>query len=833
MKFRDLKIISIAVAWSLIASQHLDAQQILTALQTHFKKYPQEKVYVQTDKEVYSTGQTIWYKIYATAYGTDATLSRIVHIQLIDTNGKIILQNKLLLVNGNAHGDILLPDSLRNNFYQLRCFTAWMLNFDESFVFHKTIYVKNLSETTRDQAVREIVRERYAVQFFPEGGDLIDGIGANVAFKSTNQFGLPVDVYGEIRDDAQHLVDSFRTFHDGMGEFSFRPLAGHSYYAIVHLPNDTEKNIPLPEVKNSGIGVRVIEQTQDALLIHVVYHEIIPGQFQDLTLIAHQQNGKIATYDLALSPGANLFNIKKGDFANGILRLTFFDKNSMPLAERVVFLHTKDELHLMLHSDTVSFKSKAKSVFTLQVKGADWKVDKTTLSLSVTDADRVMRDSAGENIYSSLLLTSELKGQIHNPSYYFTSDADSVKNALDLVMLTNGWRHFEWKQIFTNDAVGVNYPVEDFLHIAGEIVGYDPGEKKEHFFKLLIQQGDSIRFVGYISPDSTGRFILKDYSFPGLSTVFFKDENPERKNKKFKVRFYDNPTDTVTGPGNFILTPQTGVTAINEFMRTTWNSERDQSFLHKKGDLKSITIRGRVPTPSELLIKRYVSQNFEQGNAHDIDLINNFYPNSLSLFDFLKGRFPGLVIYGPAEHPSFSFRNSAANELVPVRTSTNGVNDMVTTSEPYIYINEIPSSIPAVRDIPLSDIAVIRFIAPPASMAPLNGGAVGVLAIYLKKEPGSFKSLDFANTYNQYIFHGYSVSREFYSPDYSKKDSAYFLPDNRETLYWNPDLQPGSDNKIHFSFYNSDHAKKIRIVAEGMDEQGRLLSITRIVNENE
>ncbi|HLY68400.1 MAG TPA: hypothetical protein VKR53_01650, partial [Puia sp.] len=241
---------------------------------------------------------------------------------------------------------------------------------------------------------------------------------------------------------------------------------------------------------------------------------------------------------------------------------------------------------------------------------------------------------------------------------------------------------------------------------------------------------------------------------------------------------------------------------------------------------------GYIPTPSELLAKKYVSSEFQQGLGYNIDLINNFYPNSLPFFDFLKGRFPGLEISGGPDHPYFSFRNSEKNELVKVKASTNGVNDGVTTSEPYVFLNEIPSSIQAVRDIPLSEIALIRFIAPPTSIAPFNGGAVGVLAIYLKKDFREFKPLDIGNNYDQYIFHGYSITRQFYSPDYSVKDSTFFMPDNRETLYWNPDLQTDSENNIHFSFYNSDHAKKFRIVAEGMDEQGRLVSINKIISEN-
>ncbi|HSZ87467.1 MAG TPA: hypothetical protein VK787_15650 [Puia sp.] len=655
-----------------LINSHLLSAQITQALETHYKKYPQEKVYVQTDKQVYSTGQTIWYKIYATAYGTPATLSKIVHLQLIDSNGKIIIQNKLPLVNGNAHGDIELPENVATNNYQLRCFTEWMLNFDESGIFHKTIYVKNLSDTTRNQPEKKLVRKKYDVQFFPEGGDLIDNITTNVAFKATDQYGFPVQVYGEIKDDEQTLVDSFKTFHDGMGKFSFHPLARHSYYAIVHLPNNGERKISLPAIKHSGIGIKIIEQSENAFTAEIIYHETNPGQYHDILVAAYQQNGKVATYPLELLPGINLFNFSKKDFTTGILRLTFFDINNVPLAERILFLHQKDELQIQLQKDTISFVPKTKSSITFQITGADRRIDKTNLSVSITDADKVLEDSAAENIYSALLLSSELKGRINNPAYYFLNDADSVRDALDLVMLTNGWRHFEWKQIINNEPIALKYPVEDSLYIAGKIIGYKAGEKKEHVFKMIIQEADSIRFIGYISPDTTGRFILKDYTVPGLSTVFFQDQ--KGKNKNYHVRFYDNPMDTLRSSVNFVVPSAMQEDTIKKFMKKIWGNESDEHFSHKKGDLKTVTIRGYVPDKSELLVKKYVSPEFDLGVGHNIDLINNFYPNSLQLFDFLKGRFPGLTIAGRANHPIFSFRNSAENELVKVKASTNGVN---------------------------------------------------------------------------------------------------------------------------------------------------------------
>ena len=140
-------------------------------------------------------------------------------------------------------------------------------------------------------------------------------------------------------------------------------------------------------------------------------------------------------------------------------------------------------------------------------------------SVSVTDAD-VINDIPDEDIYSSLLLTSELKGRIYRPAYYFTNSSDTQQKQLDLVMLTNGWRHFRWDEVLNNKLVAAKYPVERSQYIAGRIVGYHPpvDAKNESKIKLIITNEDSTKYIGYVTPDSTGRFILRDYNHNGASS---------------------------------------------------------------------------------------------------------------------------------------------------------------------------------------------------------------------------------------------------------------------------------------------------------------------------
>ena len=808
---------------------------IESALKTYYKKYPLEKIYVQTDKQVYSIGQTIWYKIYATVYGSPATFSKIVYVQLINRNGKIIAQNKLPLVEGKASGDIQIPDTLKSNTYQLRCFTSWMLNFDENSLFHKDLYVKNITDSTGAVAAAKSEVKKYSVQFFPEGGDLIDNITDNIAFKATDQNAMPVNVHGEIKNNSGDLIDSFSTFHDGMGKFSLHADIKHSYYAIVHFPDHSMKNIPLPSIKQSGINLKILEQNQDMVTIKISYHEAEKDQYRNIILAACQNNGKVATYPLELDPGINLYNIPKKDFSTGILRLTIFDNNNLPQSERLVFIDKRNPLQLKLTKDTVSFTPKTKSAFTIRIQGMDPKIDKSNISVSVTDADRAPEDSLSDNICTRLLLSNELKGYVPNPAYYFSYKSDSVQTALDLVMMTNGWRNFEWKQILNDEPVQLNHPVEDSLYIAGELVGYKDKKMDNPSLKMIITQGDSIRFIGYVSPDSNGRFILKDYWMPGLSTIYFQDQKGKAKTRHYAVKFFTNPLDSIHRT-EFIGMPA-GIKAetFNESMAEIWNMERQQYFPDRKGMLKAVTVKANYVSQKELLANRYVGPNFQAGHFHDLDLVNNFYPDNIRLFDFLKGQVPGLDVTGSEAYPSFSFHGSATQELLPVKSSDleNVIPDGgSSTAMPYFYVNEAHSTYQDIINIPLSDIALIRYIPPPASMAPFDGGKVGVISIYLKKYDEGIKRASITESDNHYVFHGYSVTRQFYSPEYAVNSSTHSIPDNRETIYWNPELKTDDNNNMHFSFYNSDHAKRFRIVAEGMDDQGNLVYLNQVISNN-
>ncbi len=634
------------------------AFKIDAGLQWFYKNYPQEKVYVHTDKDQYIAGQSLWFSIYAISYGTPSDISKIVYIQLISSNGNVAAQAKLQMEKGKAAGSLILPDSLRSDVYELRCFTAWMLNFDELFIFHKSIIIQNPAQRAKQVITKVTNVNHYHIDFLPEGGDLVDGILCNTAFKAIDMNGLPVEVTGEVVDEQKNQVATLETVHDGMGIFSFIPHIPHEYSGRVRFNNGQTIDMPLPSIKPFGVVLKVIEQNDSEVNIAIFHRDEYANQYQDLVLAVHESSGKFAVYPLQIEKGKNIFSINKKQFSNGILRLSLFSENEVPLAERVLFLDKKDRLNIGLSKDSLSFKSRSNNQFTIQIKNTDGENDTTNFSVAVTDADIVPMDSLSDNIYSSILLSSELNGYIHDPSYYFQKTDDKVKRALDLVMLTNGWRHFKWEDALNEKTIDLKYTVEKEQDLEGEIEEYNMNllNKENYKLKILIQNEDSSKFIGYAEPDSNGRFILSDYPVKGKSTVFYewvKVGKGKGKIKDLKVKLFNNSQDSFRiAP----YLPHTSESIVSIFKDT---NEISYVLSQQKGMLKPVTVRGHVPTKTERVISKYVSNEFMEGRASSIDFINNFYPNNNRMFEFLMGRFPGLTITGTEDFPVFEYEGTA------------------------------------------------------------------------------------------------------------------------------------------------------------------------------
>jgi hypothetical protein len=294
--------------------------------------------------------------------------------------------------------------------------------------------------------------------------------------------------------------------------------------------------VKLPEVKTTGVYLQA-SQTLNTVQLKLAFAGL-KEKSGEYVLAVFQNSGQVNTYPLQLVRGINEFELSNAGFSTGILRLTVFDHNGLPQAERILFINKHDLQTTALKTDTLSFLPGGLNSFSTIVKDKEGRPVKGNFSVAVTDGD-AFKDDAGQNIFSGLLLSPELKGEIYDPGYYFKNESDSLARQLDLVMLTNGWRHFSWQKILNNENYSFKYPVEQSSYIAGKVMGYEnlARDKNNFKIKLLIMNQDSTKFIGYISSDSTGRFIIKDFNHTGMSDIYLQTADKINHIKTCRLKY--------------------------------------------------------------------------------------------------------------------------------------------------------------------------------------------------------------------------------------------------------------------------------------------------------
>ncbi len=791
-------------------------QKFAVSLAHQFKNYPHEKVFLHASQNVYLSGQTIWYQAYAMAYGKPSQLSKIVYVRLSDAQGKLIRQDKLPLNNSAAYGNIDLPRNLPGGWYSLQVFTAWMLNFDNRNIYGQPIYIQNAQQPIEAVSGTTPVPVKYRIDFFPEGGKLIDGTIAKVAFKAVDETGLPVSVSGQVFDPEGKPVAGLTTVHDGMGAFELETYSGTAYVARVQFPGNVVKDIPLPKVEKTGLSIRVNSAPADELEVAIAD----VGQQTDVSQIlleAVQDNGLAVSYRLQLNRGTNVFPFKKSDFSTGILRLAAFDQNGQLRAERAVFISPDTPPAISLTANTLSFMSGHENVFALNVRDSKGFPVKANLSISVTDA---RANTSEDNIGSYVLLDSETGNPVYHPGYYFRNNSDSLRRQLDLVMLTGNYGFLNWYNRLAGGKDIPRYAVEKAQFIAGKIDKFSPSQNLK--IKMMIESADSGKIMAYVKPDSSGIFKLDNFAPSGDAAVYYEAVNAKNRKQPVDITFFRHRFDTVRLHTDTSKAPAFSRPAI-DFAFLDSIADAENAFDIANGILlKPVNINQVKLARMELLLNAHVKR-FDDDNAQNFDLVDEPTLPNEDIIDYITGKVPGLIIQRDPATGNVAMTYHGASELVK---GTDGNPDKA-----FFYIDEVSADVDEVEHLQLTDVALIRFVPPPAWFAPLNGGFVGAITIYTKTQQDDRDTWNSRGSsrgaFDEYNFKGFSVSRDFEADagnsTPSKQGLAY-----RTTLFWGHDMQPDENGNIKLRFKAAGQAKKYRVVVQGMDNNGRLIYFEKV-----
>ncbi|MEO6406800.1 MAG: hypothetical protein ABIY51_11620 [Ferruginibacter sp.] len=781
------------------ACKQVGAQQQYDSVLTELtSKYPQEKIYMQLDKSFYNPGETIWFKTYLTSNGLPSFISKTVYAELIDERGAILQRKTMPVLQGGAASNFELPDTNQLSKLYIRAYTSWMLNFDSTLLSIKPVTIIS----ARNAALKNNTHiSTYSLSLFPEGGDLVENIESRVAFKTNDQDGKPFTITGIIADPQGKTLGSFQSSHNGMGNFNISVKAGEKYKLVWKDPSGLQHETAIPNSKRNGATLAAAMQN-GSITYTIKRPDNATDDFKEFVLFAqvNEQTIYAARINLKVKNIATA-SISTDSLPDGIMQITLFNKMQVPVAERLVFINNGSySFPTDLHLVEKKIEPRGKNILQVDVGGRL----KSNLSVAVTDAGLDAIEGPRENIFSQLLLTSDLKGYVYDPAYYFLSDEDSVKQQLDLVMMTNGWRRYNWESLLAGKRPIIKNIPENYLSIQGYIYGLTGTQLTDKMLTGILQSTANMG-NSYLSipVNKDGTFNLNGVYFFDTVKLYYQfnsDKNKSlttRASFSFKNSFIKSPTmnlQTLAGL-NFSVKPTDDILSKN-FRQL----EQYAAWVKNKKIklLETVTVKSKVKTNEEKLEKEYVSGMFESGNSRSFAVEDDpFAVSSFSILDYLRNKVAGLEITtdGP-DGGTISRRGSATD----------------------VFLNETNTDISMLQSTPMSDVALIKVFDPPF-FGSAGSGAGGAVAVYTKKgkmNNANVKGLNVAT------LQGYSAIKEFYIPDY-ETNSAPDQADYRTTLYWMPFLLMNAKNKrVTIPFYNNNNGKKIRVVIEGLNEAGQL-----------
>ncbi|MXV17565.1 TonB-dependent receptor plug domain-containing protein [Pedobacter sp. HMF7056] len=659
------------------------------------------------------------------------------------------------------------------------------LKMDEKNLVNKTVQVKSTSD-------------KADVQFFPEGGQLVDSVRSRVGFKAAGPDGLGIVIGGTITDKNNETVAEIKTEHAGMGVFTLTPVAGNTYTANVRFPDGSEKKVPLPRAVSEGyvLSVNTIDPENLGVRISASRSKLAE---KEVTLVA-QSNGVVKYVSKSmLSTPVLTAKIPKSRFQAGIVQFTLFSAANLPLAERLVFIRGNDQLSIGLAANKPAYARREKVTMDLDVKGPDGKPVISSFSVAVTNATRVPVEEAKENtIFSDLLLTSDIRGYVEEPNYYFMEPVAEKDKHLDNLMLIQGWRRFTWKNILANVYPNITFMPEQGISISGRVTSTNGKPLAGGKVTVFSTSGDGMLLDTLT--DAEGKFHFKDLAFTG-KTNFVIQARDAKNRKNVDIDLDRIPPQLVTKNKN-AADIQVNVTPL---MLTYLKSRNDEfAEMRKNGMLRRSIVLNEVKVSEK---KKPVTNSSNLNGAGNADAIIKAeqLQTCQTLAQCLQGRVAGLIIQNGIAYLTRAM-NSSFQGPVPMQLIVDGIYQQ-------------PDMLSIINPNDVETIEVLKSAGNTAIYG-INGGG-GVLIITTKRGGSNLDYTKFAPGITSYSPLGYYLGRAFYSPNYENPETNTRLPDVRSTIYWNPHVVT-NEGKAKLEFYTSDGAGTYRTVVEGLSQDGKL-----------
>ena len=628
----------------------------------------------------------------------------------------------------------------------------------------------------------------FDVKFFPEGGALINIPHQNVAFKAQGVDGFSKEIVGFLFNSKGDTLTNFRSEHNGMGIFTMNPVNNETYYVTVRTNDSITKRFDLPAIEPKGISIAMSHYKQE------IRYEIQKTEAtewpQKLFLLAHTR-GKLAILQ-PINPKRTFGKMNDSLFTEGITHFMLIDEQGNALSERLIFVPDHKPNQWQITTDQPTYGKREKVSLQITAKDSEGNPVEGTFSVSITDRKSIQPDSLADNILSNLLLTSDLKGYVEDPAFYFLNQDARTLRSIDYLMMTHGWRRHKMENVLRTPSLNFTNYIEKGQTISGRIMGFFGANVKKGPICVLAPK---YNIIATTETDEKGQFIVN---------TSFRDSTTFLVQARTKKGFAG--VDILMDPPQYPVATHKApyFNGSTTFMENYLMNTRDQYYMEggmRVYNLKEVTVTAKRERPSS----------------------KSIYTGGINTYTVEEDRLQG---YGQTAF-------DAASRL-PSVTITNGSEIHIrNNSEPaIIVIDDIvyEDASDILKDIQVSDMSSISLLrgADAVILGPRASGGAVVITL---KDPRNLPARP-AQGIITYTPLGYSESVEFYHPTYDtpEKKNAQ-RSDFRSTVYWNPELRLDAEGKATIEYYTPDSTAPEDIIIEGVDKNGKVCRILQTINK--
>ncbi|HET6557488.1 MAG TPA: hypothetical protein VFG54_09255 [Prolixibacteraceae bacterium] len=786
------------------------AQDIFTKANQFNALYKQEKIYLHIDRPSYWANDDIWFK----AYLKDSPIENsILYVELLNASGTVIQKKTYRSQRGLAVGDFHLSDTISSGIYQVRAYTNWMRNFDEQWFFRRNLVIWNLSGKKMTDDSRQLRQRNIDVQFFPEGGTFLVNQKTRMGFKATDENGKGLDVKGRIIDDQGNQILEFKSAFKGMGHFELLPLEGRKYTAEVTVEDGFDLNADLPVAEVSGVSLSVNSFNEEVLYVKVAENAGTRGDNLGYLLVGSSKGKILFNKEIDLQKGFAELHLQKEDLPTGILQLTVFDKQMIPRCERLVFVNNHDFIEVNIEPDKRVYRPGEETELLIESFTGEGDPSVASLSMSVYHSDNHLKmEDYPNNILTHFLLGSELKGLVEDPAYYFKDDSLSTLSALDNLMLTHGYRYFEWKQIMNNQLLPLAYKPESGIKIKGNIKASITEKDVANGNVSLVFLHDTLKSYQAVT-DSIGHFEFEDFYFRDTVAVFLEARNAKGR----KSTFIELDKSSWESPLVKLLPVKYNYLADR---KVTVTFDQDNLLkINRKWRLSDTIMLNevRVATSKYKFGERPLRLHDKADYALDLHIDDDELGN---VFYKLVDKFSNVVVRVQEEKrftpTSYLEGYRSWDVLRPGRFFPTVMVDYQPEGVVFVLDGKVVDE-DLIHAIPAGAFERVEILKNGRVYGNYFGGAVCFFTKY-----GAFNALPNSQGEKNSRIPGYSVIRKFYSPNYDSLKPQEIKDDFRNTLYWDPMIKTDSEGEANVLYYNSNQAGEVQVVVEGVTIDGKI-----------